>query len=245
MAYILGFITADGNVYKSTLSIEINIKDLEILEFIKNELSKDTPIKTTKGGKYCRIRFNSKHIIWSLKKYNVIPNKTNNFKLDFTIPNEYFSDYLRGFFDGDGWVCCRRNTIEFGLCSKSEQTLLKIKELCGNLGRVRQVNKNIHTLYVLDAESKSALNIRDIMYASNGFSLSRKREKFFSNFHKPYSRWWTEEQLQYLKDNFKPATKGLLNQLANDLGKSRSAVSKKIWELNLVNLHSKSTGSNQ
>jgi intein/homing endonuclease len=123
MAYILGFITADGSVEaRGVLSVELAEKDIEVLEFIRNEISPQSPIKITKkkGKRYIRLRINSTQIISSLQQYSIIPNKTYLVKLNFDIPRNYLGDYLRGLFDGDGWVHCRRNTIESGIVSKSE-----------------------------------------------------------------------------------------------------------------------------
>jgi hypothetical protein len=239
MAYILGFISADGSInkQKSSLSIELQMRDKEVLEFIRDQICPTALIKTTKKNKqeYYRLRINSVKLIDSLKKYNVIPNKTFSISLDFNLPQQFLGDYLRGLFDGDGWVTCRRNTIEFGLCSGSKQFMDDIHNII-KLGRIRTMNSNRKKpLHVLNAESHSAIAIRDIIYSSDKFGLKRKKDIFFSDFHIPSPRWWTPEQIQYLKDNFKPKTIGLLDQLAISLGKSRKSVSKKIWELKLTN----------
>jgi hypothetical protein len=189
------------------------------------------PIKITKkkDRKYCRLRINSVKLIQSLQKYNVIPNKTFTIRLDFDIPQQFLGDYLRGLFDGDGWITCRRNTIEFGICSGSINFLDDVKTIIGH-GRTRIKNKGKFITYVLDAEANSAIAIRDLMYASGGSALKRKKDIFYSDFYTPSSRWWTEEQIKYLKDHYGEP----LQVVANAIGKSYKAVSKKIWELNLV-----------
>jgi hypothetical protein len=241
MAYILGFISADGSVnkQKTSLSIELQMRDKEVLEFIQQQIAPTLPIRTIKKKEreYCRLRINSVKLIRSLQKFNVIPNKTFTIRLNFDIPQIFVGDYIRGLFDGDGWVTCRRNTVEFGICSGSKQFIEDLFSLL-KTGRTRTINsKRRKSLYILDAEANSAITIRDVMYASGSFALKRKKNIFFSDFHKPSPRWWTEEQIQYLKENFMPQTDGLLNQLAASLGKSRKAVSKKIWELKLTRLY--------
>jgi len=235
MAYILGFISADGNIYKYSLSIELQSKDIEILEFIKQQISPDSIIENTKkkNKEYKRLRINSKQLVKSLELFNVIPNKTQIIRLDFEIPPPYLGDYIRGLFDGDGWVYCRRNTITFGICSASKIFLSEIYNKV-KLGRLRKRNqKGKSALYNWEAECQSAIAIRNILYSSGAFSLERKKEIFFSNFYVPAQNRWTQEQIKYLKLNFKPKTRGLLNQLARHLNKSRKSVSKKIWELSL------------
>lgn len=238
MAYILGFISADGSVDKNgrALSIELQTRDREILEFIQQQIAPTVPIKTTKkkGKEYNRLRICSIKLVQSLAKYNVIANKTFTIRLDFDVSPDFFSDYLRGLFDGDGWVTCRRNTIEFGICSGSKQFMEDIRSII-QLGRVRTMNsKRKKSLYVLDAEAKSAIAIRDIIYSSRGFALQRKKDIFFSNFYVPSKRWWTPEQIQYLKDNYVYDQSPQI--IADKIGKSYKAVSKKIWELGLTAL---------
>jgi len=234
MAYILGFISADGSIDKEqrSLSIELQIQDKEVLEFIQQQISPTSPIKITKKKEreYCRLRINSVKLIQSLQKYNIVPNKTFTIKLDFEIPQQFLGDYVRGLFDGDGWVTCRRNTVEFGICSGSEEFINQVQYKI-KLGRTRVMNsKRRKSLYILDAESNSAIAIRDLMYASNTFSLKRKKDIFYSDFYTPSKRWWTEEQIQYLKDHYGEP----LQSIANSIGKSYKSISKKIWELKLT-----------
>lgn len=241
MAYILGFITADGSVNKYSLRIELAIKDKDVLEFIRDEISPTKQITTCfKNEKeYCCLKIHSKKLIESLNKFNIVPNKTYNIRLDFNIPQEYLGDYLRGLFDGDGWVYCRRNSIECGIVSHEEIFLQQIKDIINNgvLRKRTKLTKKglVSTQYVLDFYSNKTIKFRDLIYSNNGFCLKRKKDIFFSEFYKPAECLWREDQIEYLKNNFKPKTKGLLDQLANNLNKSRSAVSKKIWELQLVN----------
>jgi hypothetical protein len=236
MAYILGFVSADGSVENDqrTLSIELQLRDKEILEFIQKQISPTSPIKITKkkDKEYCRLRINSVSLIKSLQKYNVVPNKTFSIRLNFDIPKQFWGDYLRGLFDGDGWVHCRRNTIEFGICSGSKGYLDDIQSTVKH-GRVRiKMMKKKYILYVLDAEANSAIAIRDMIYSSGGFALKRKKDIFFSDFHIPSSRWWTPEQIQYLKDHY--VYDQSPQMIADAMGKSYKAVSKKIWELGLA-----------
>jgi LAGLIDADG-like domain len=233
MAYILGFISADGSVnkQKTSLSIELQMRDKEVLEFIRQQITPTAPIKITKkkDREYCRLRINSVKLIQSLQKYNVVPNKTFTIRLDFDIPQQFIGDYVRGLFDGDGWITCRRNTIEFGICSTSKEFITELYNKV-KIGRIRERSKKIHPVYSLDAEANSAIAIRDIIYASGGFSLKRKKDIFFSSFYIPSTRWWTPEQIQYLTEHYGES----LQTVADAIGKSYKSVSKKIWELGLV-----------
>lgn len=238
MAYILGFISADGSVNKQgSLSIELQLRDIEVLEFIRQQISPTSPIKITKkkNKEYCRLRINSQTLIQSLQKYNIIPNKTFSIKLDFDIPQQFTGDYVRGLFDGDGWICCRRNGIETGFASHQKEYLQSLKYLIniGNIHENKKITKSgkLSIWFSWDMYKNDSIKLRNIMYASGGFSLKRKQDIFYSNFYTPSPRWWTEEQLNYLKDNYVPGQSPQI--IADAIGKPYKSVSKKIWELNL------------
>lgn len=187
MAYILGFIATDGGINKSTLSFHISKKDIEILNFIKNYLG-ETSIEHRPETNSVRIRFNSKKLIHSLEQYGIFPNKTFDLKINFKIPKQYVGDYIRGVFDGDGWVCHRpgkRKGLSFGICSASEQFIKDLHKLCNNIGIIRcRLYENDPTrspqFYLENYTNEDAVKFRNIIYKNNTFSLRRKKNTFFS-----------------------------------------------------------------
>jgi hypothetical protein len=239
MAYILGFITADGNVCKNkrTLSIDLAAKDIYVLEFIRSNICPAAKLSYRQSVNSYRLRINSTELCNDLCGLGVIPNKTGKEYLP-SVPGEFLGDYIRGLFDGDGWVFHRRNSIECGICSASEIYLNQINVALGNMGKVRpKIKKNrINLLYQLDITKNDSIDkFKNIIYKSNGFCLLRKKDKFYSNYHIASESSWTKKDIAFLRENFKPKTKGLLNWLANNLGRTRSSVSLKIWRLGLVN----------
>jgi len=242
MAYCLGFIMADGSVSKYTLSIEIKRKDVEVLEFVKSKMSpasliektiridKDTKVKRF----YARLRINSIDLNLQLSNFGIIPNKTGKEKMDFDMPNQYFPHYIRGVFDGDGWVYTRRNMIESGICSASSIFLEQLKERCGGLGKIRAKKKKGQNsiLYSWEMGKGDALKFKDLIYTPKSFSLKRKKEIFFSDFYIRSKYFWTNKQLDVLLKKYKPGAP--LSPLAKEIGRSYKAVSKKIWELELA-----------
>lgn len=121
MAYILGYIFADGaieDVQKSSRACYLAIlsKDLTTLESIKNvmdsqhELYKRLPKlnKYTDGKEYMSsetfvLRIGSKIIYNDLLKLGVTPRKSLTIPFPKT-PKEFFFYFLRGYFDGDGCI---------------------------------------------------------------------------------------------------------------------------------------------
>lgn len=186
MAYILGFITADGSVNRHTLSINLSQKDRTMLTFICSKLG-EVPLEKNKKLKSIRIRFNSVQLLKSLEKYNILPNKTSKIRIDFDIPKKFLGDYIRGVFDGDGWVSQRpgkRHGLGFGICSASEQFINDLHKLC-KIGRVRcRLYENDPArnpqFYLENFTNADAIAFRNLIYKHNSFSLKRKKKIFFS-----------------------------------------------------------------
>ena len=81
-AYILGFIAADGCVYRNTLSIEVAEKDKSVLEFIKSQFGFDKELDTNirKGKVYCKIRITSSRLKNDLNRLGITERKTFDIK---------------------------------------------------------------------------------------------------------------------------------------------------------------------
>ena len=118
MAYTLGFIFADGAIIDArsssrTCYITICCNDKDLLEQIKKFMNSNHPLQkrepriTPFNNKpyFCkesyRIRIGSKIMYYDLIERGVIPNKSLTMRLP-EIPIEYFSFFLRGYFEGDG-----------------------------------------------------------------------------------------------------------------------------------------------
>ncbi len=103
-AYWIGFISADGNIYKNKLSIELNYKDDELLKQFIVDLDTPRPLyyrERKNGAKSATVEIRNNKIVEDLSKYNIIPRKTYNLCFP-NIDERYYKDYIRGFFDGDG-----------------------------------------------------------------------------------------------------------------------------------------------
>lgn len=113
-AYLLGFIASDGNLYKrenheGQVQINLNSKDKEILEKILIVLNSNHPIKNgkTKTTDTATITFISDVMYNDLINIGLTPNKTWNLQLQKildNIPKQFWKDFIRGYFDGDGHI---------------------------------------------------------------------------------------------------------------------------------------------
>jgi len=108
MAYILGFLFADGNIIKTkrgTHFIAWYSADYQLLFSITRRLGSDHKISTCnyKSGPVYKIQIGSKELFADLVRLGLTPNKAKRMKLP-NIPKKYRSDFVRGYFDGDGCV---------------------------------------------------------------------------------------------------------------------------------------------
>ena len=105
-AYWLGFIYAEGGIDKSAgykLVINQHIKNIGQLKAFKVFLKSDVPIKLYPHYKSPRatIRICRKKIVDNLAKYGIMERKSATLKFP-NIQKEYYADFIRGYFDGDG-----------------------------------------------------------------------------------------------------------------------------------------------
>ncbi len=191
MAYVLGFICADGNLMKNKRGahfIAIYSADLNLLVDIKNAMKSEHKISHKKGGNgnnHC-IQIGSKEMFEDLGKLNIFPNKTKRLQVP-PVPREFWFSFLRGYFDGDGnvWVGYAHKerkspnlTIRVVFTSCARVFLESIRVVLSNYfqdnGVISRGNGNC---YRLTYAVGGALNLYKYMYNSSYLSLHLKRKK--------------------------------------------------------------------
>lgn len=108
MAYILGFILADGCIirgsykgYSDALKFGVQFKDKDILEKIKHELSAEHKISITRNAAHLCIT--SQIIVDSLKHLGITYQKSLKETMP-KVPPKFVKDFIRGLIDGDGGI---------------------------------------------------------------------------------------------------------------------------------------------
>ena len=113
MAYILGFIAADGAIPKENQCVSISQKESYILEDIKKELKTNQPLYQNKKTGVYMLNINSKTIKDDLMNiHGIRPCKSFNIEFPF-VPEEYLHHFVRGYFDGDGNVNSHKYFVSF------------------------------------------------------------------------------------------------------------------------------------
>lgn len=201
-AYIIGFIYTDGCIksnYKQEKRqdqwvIEIQERDIHILELMKKALNKVGPINTRKklGGKSKQLtsalRVCSTQQINKLKEIGIYPKKsfTSEIPKIFLENKDLFRHFLRGVFDGNGCVYfnnCRKNLV-FEICGNKQtcQTLATILKNEYDLGS-GNIYKTSSIFKLVISGKKRIKKIFDLLYQDTDIFLLRKYNKFI--LHEP------------------------------------------------------------
>ena len=219
MAYCLGFISADGHVWKDRpfLTISLAVEDVDTLTYIRDQISPSTLVRDNPKGNSVQINIKSKQIHSDLAKYNVTNSKTFNLKIDFDIPEDYWGDYLRGYFDGDGSIWLSKDlkspVYSGSIVSASEQFLIDIQKRL-NFGSVRPTHDGKY--FSLGFSNRQLLSLKEIIYSDpSRVVMKRKYEKFLNvKINEDYN-YWTEEEESIIRANLNRPTRFTVLLLPN------------------------------
>lgn len=184
-AYFLGYLMADGNVYKRDKSqpcirMELNNKDIDILYELEKDLNLDNHVKYTR--KNCsKIYCHSLKMFNDLSKYGIIPNKTGK-EIIPNVSDELMQHFIRGFFDGDGWCT---NTTSHGKNKGSRKNIGFVSNkkflidlqnyLHDKLGlSMVKINEKIGCGQLLYSSKKDVQTLINYMYNNSSIYLKRK-----------------------------------------------------------------------
>lgn len=197
MAYVLGFFAADGYITVNKRGGQfwcMDISDKKHIEKIKKVIQSDhkISIRRRKGGKYktYRLQIGSPEICDDLRKLGFDERKTKNMVVP-NVPKKYFSNFVRGYFDGDGnvWSGLIHKgrevwslSIQVVFTSCSEIFLFDLKTKLDQFGIKNGVlRKNKGNFYRLTYSVFSSLKLYNFMYndlSTSNLFLKRKKDVF-------------------------------------------------------------------
>ncbi|PGA98787.1 LAGLIDADG family homing endonuclease [Bacillus toyonensis] len=166
MAYILGFIAADGVIQKES----------DILNDIKKELNTNQPLYQNKKTGVYMLNINSKTIKNDLMNiHRIMPCKSFNIEFPF-VPEEYLHHFVRGYFDGDGYVNYETYTVSF--VGGSYNFMNSLNQVIQNYNlNSYLINPNTHYRVILSGR-KSIQLFSKWIYKDKDIYLHRKYEIF-------------------------------------------------------------------
>jgi intein/homing endonuclease len=191
-AYWLGFIFAEGNIYKNTLAIKLHNDDKYVLDRFKNDLSSQHIVKKVKNKNAHVLKIHAKHIVNQMNNLGIYPNKSGIIEFPPNLNQEFYSSFILGYYDGDGWISKRNNSYLVGFCSASKnfinslQKILKALDFGEGYCLEREFGGNRKNGYQLTYYGDAALALLNFIYSCNIPSITRKLDKFaeFKNISK-------------------------------------------------------------
>lgn len=190
LAYAVGLIATDGNLASSGRHISLVSKDIEQIENFLKTLEINSLITLHKSsfnpkGKYYWVQFSSVNLYRFLVGIGLTPNKSLTLG-KLSIPDEYFTDFLRGVIDGDGnistWIhrtnlhpqwCFRIFSASYEFINWLKVVIEKKFEVKGGLYKAFRKDRKIPT-YTLKFGKKAAITILEKTYYNNCIALTRK-----------------------------------------------------------------------
>lgn len=195
-AYFLGWLFADGcnHIERSSVDLEINAKDDEILNKLLLLINSNQPIfyrekftdKTkTKKNKYARISFYNRSISRQLYLYGCTNKKSLSLEFPSTshIPEHLIRHFIRGYFDGDGGISFGKSENGYGSIYDTETvTITSSLPFCAVLYTlIRDLGPSItkyKKIYRVILTSNEAYNFLKWIYQDSCIHLERKYQQY-------------------------------------------------------------------
>lgn len=180
MAYILGLWFADGCIYGGKIfDITLHAKDKYILKRIAEELEYEGPLQDYVDRQAARINFSCVVI------YNDIialgGSERKSLTIDFpNVPEEYLSDFIRGYFDGDGCAMrLKRGRFNTAFTCGSKIFLDRLWTILKEKAGVEGGSYDASYMS-LKFGKRDSIKIGEYIYKDNPeLFLLRKRKKFY------------------------------------------------------------------
>lgn len=202
-AYWLGYLAADGCIYKNGTKTSLTSKDLDIINKFKKAINSEHKIsngeyfdkRTDKIYKRYTIQICSKNFTEHIQNAGVTYQKSD--KLEFPkISEDLYRHFVRGLFDGDGSIYSRiiNKPIRINLISTLELINFLQEYLLTNFNieikKIRKVTENKSNVYkmFLYADSDKFLDwlySNSMIYLDRKYNLYMEYKNYINEFGKP------------------------------------------------------------
>ncbi len=227
MSYVLGYIVADGAITVSKdrknhpFTLNITSAEKGNIERIKRAMVSEHKIGKKYGSSPKTIAYQlairNPVLTEDLINLGILPRKTYNLNI-IKVPEKYFSDFVRGFFDGDGTVYIYKVNnvfqIKAGFVSTSLDFITDFNQrLCKNLDIPL---KNIHQhlpkrkgekliRYCFDLYIDDCQKFANFIYKDNPILYLPRKRKIFEE-------WKLIKRRSYIKQKYPSKIGWQLNQ---------------------------------
>lgn len=178
--YWLGMLCSDGNIYKTRVSLDCSIKDVNHLEKYKQFIGSKNIINYNTHKKFntvqCSFRFKNKNIVNYLNSLGIKECKSYSLKVNFPITY----DFLRGALDGDGCMYLNKKTkkLTISLATASLEFKNQITEFLKQENIRHGVYMKDNSLYIINVcAKKDLIYLISKLYKDSSIFLERKKQK--------------------------------------------------------------------
>ena len=186
-AYMLGFIMADGYLKfrtdddrnASLLQLELADYDTDILYSIASALKFGGKISFTKRHT-AKLQINNTKIIQDLIRMGIPEkDKTNAATFPENLPRDFYPDFVRGLFDGDGSIYNDGGiAIQFLGTQSILEGIRNILPCDTSDNHLFDRSKSGANIFALKFKKKKSIDICNWMYENASMFLKRKHNKF-------------------------------------------------------------------
>ena len=192
-AYILGLLFADGNNFPdhNAITIALQEEDKYVLDFIKDELEYEGPIRFiplhNKNSKYKNqytLVINDPYMSSCLEKLGVVKAKSLITTFPEYIRMNYIRHFIRGYFDGDGSISYSSTTYKpyVSICGTYEfcTTIANIvHSMFGNCSIRHPKQSGESNTYIISVCGYNSVNnFMEWIYDDAEFKMKRKYQKY-------------------------------------------------------------------
>jgi hypothetical protein len=212
MAYVLGVLYSDGCLYdkKGYFVVSVSQKEKELLSKCLNLMKSNATIHcaiSARSRKYIHsFNISNQNLCRDLLALGVVPRKSRILTYP-TIPPEFERHFLRGCWDGDGFICVEKTSGRWrsGYTSASFAFIAGFRDALVRHGLPaksvwRRKNSNVYDIRL--TTDRELTQLRDLLYNgvfNESLYLQRKRDGFF----------------RAVTDNQKIATAKICNRIIN------------------------------
>lgn len=192
-AYAIGLIVTDGCLSSDGRHITFTSKDVDLINTFQQVIGVNIKVgKIARSSeiekRYCRVQIGDVTFYHFLENIGLMPRKSKIIG-EVKIPDEYFRDFLRGHFDGDGsfysyfdprWKSSYMYYTVFHSASHDHIDWLRkrIQHFWGLKGHVSKP-KSDSCIRLKYAKTESDILLKQIYHKENLPCLERKRLKIF------------------------------------------------------------------
>lgn len=179
LAYVCGIVLSDGHVDCNRHRVIIKMCDKDVINKIKevSECTGNICIHHSVNKDSYSIEFGMKVWLFFRNILEFDNHKSYTAAYPKNIPNVYNNSFIRGIFDGDGWLYLKKSTgcPTVGIAG-TLKIVSAIKNICGIQGSI-YAKENI---FILIYNGNFAINFLNYIYDNASIYMDRKYDKYLN-----------------------------------------------------------------